>query len=165
MPCVLGLLEAKETDARERVERAREEVARVAAVLTGAERVVERLVIAREAVVEVLAEPAVQAVGRVEHGAESAAVAVGAVPRSTVPHRREGLTSAVLAPDYQLIMSVLETEAAAGRGGTRARALAMALGPESVPEKIEGVRSKARRLMERAWAAHCEPGVFSLLTP
>jgi hypothetical protein len=85
VPSVLGLLEAKETAAREQVERAREEVARVAAVLTGAERVLERLVIAREAVVEVLAEPAVQAVGRVEHGAKSAAVAVGAALDGSAP--------------------------------------------------------------------------------
>jgi hypothetical protein len=58
VPSVLGLLEAKESAAREAVERAREEAARIAAVLEEAERVLERLVIAREAVVEVLAEPA-----------------------------------------------------------------------------------------------------------
>ena len=165
MPSVLGLLEARESAARERVERAHEEVARVAAVLAEAERVLERAVIAREAVVEVLAEPAAQATVRGEREAESVTVAAGAVPRSTVPHRCEGLTSAVLAPDYQRIMAVLETEAAAGRGGTRARALAMALGLEAVPAKIEGVRSKASRLVERGWAAQHRPGVFSILTP
>jgi hypothetical protein len=94
---------------------------------------------------------------------ESALVAaVGAVPRSTVPHRREGLTSTVLAPDYQRIMSVVEAEAVAGRGGIRARPLAVALGFEAVPAKIEGVRSKAGRLVERGWLAQHQPGVFSI---
>jgi hypothetical protein len=165
VPSVLGLLEARETAARERVERAREDLARVVAVLAEAERVVERLVIAREAVAEVLAEPVVPAVALVEGGAESAATRAGAVPRSTVPHRRDGLTRAVLAPDYQRIMSVLEDEAAAGQGGTRARALTAALGLEAVPAKIEGVRSKARRLVDRGWLAQIQPGVFSVVTP
>jgi hypothetical protein len=165
VPSVLGLLEAKEAAARERVERVREEVARVVAVLAEAERVVERLVIAREAVVEVLAEPVVPAVALVEGGADSATATAGAVPRSTVPHRREGLTRAVLAPDYQRIMSVLEDEAAAGRGGTRARALTAALGLQAVPAKIEGVRSKAGRLVDRGWLAQFQPGVFSVVTP
>ncbi|MFE3646270.1 hypothetical protein ACFXO2_00200 [Streptomyces sp. NPDC059152] len=57
MPSALGLLEAKESAGREAVERAREGAARVAALLDEAERPLERLVIAREAVVEVLAEP------------------------------------------------------------------------------------------------------------
>ncbi|MEU0967491.1 hypothetical protein ABZ357_19395 [Streptomyces sp. NPDC005917] len=89
MPSVLGLLEAKETAARERVDRAREEVARVKAVLAEAEQVVERLVIAREAVVEVLSEPAARAGVLVGDGAEPDVSVVGAVPRSTVPHWRE----------------------------------------------------------------------------
>lgn len=160
MPSVLGLLEAKESAARERVEQTREEAVRIAAVLDEAERALERLVIAREAVVEVLAEPAVQAVAPVEEAVESVA-AVGAVPRSTVPYRRGGLTSTVLAPDYQRIMSVVEAEAAAGREGIRARALAAALGLEAVPAKIEGVRCKAGRLVERGWLAQHQPGVFS----
>jgi hypothetical protein len=163
VPSVLGLLEAKEASARGRVEAAREEVARAAVELAEAERSVERLVIAREAVVEVLSEPATQGSALVGAGAESVLAEVGAVPRSTVPHRREGLTSSVLAPDYRRIMSVLEDGAVAGGGGIRARALAAALGLETVPAKIEGVRSKARRLAERGWIAQHQPGVFSAM--
>lgn len=62
MPSVLGPWEAKESAAREAVERAREEAARIAGVLDDAEWAVERLVFAREAVVEVLAEPVAKAV-------------------------------------------------------------------------------------------------------
>ncbi|MEU0967490.1 hypothetical protein ABZ357_19390 [Streptomyces sp. NPDC005917] len=61
-------------------------------------------------------------------------------------------------------MSVLDDEAAAGRGGIRARALTAVLGLETVPAKIEGVRSKARRLAERGWIAQHQPGVFSTVT-
>jgi predicted nucleotidyltransferase len=166
VPSVLGLLEAKESAARERVERTREDAVRIAAVLEEAERALERLVIAREAVVEVLAEPAAHAVAPVEGVVESVLVAgVGAVPRSTVPYRRGELTSAVLAPDYQRIMSVVEAEAVAGREGIRARALAAALGLEAVPAKIEGVRCKAGRLVERGWLAQHQPGVFSFPSP
>lgn len=163
MPSVLGLLEAKEAAARGQVELAREGVARAAAVLAEAERVVERLVVAREAVVEVLSEPATQAAALVGAGADSALSGVGAVPRSRVPHRREGLTSTVLAPDYRRIMSVLEDGAVAGGSGIRARALTAALGLETVPAKIEGVRCKARRLAERGWIAQHQPGVFSAM--
>jgi hypothetical protein len=159
VPSVLGLLEAKESAARERVEQTREEAARIAAVLEEAERALERLVIAREAVVEVLSEPAARAAAPVVDSA-----VVGAVPRSTVPYRREGLASTVLAPDYQCIVSVVEAEAVAGRVGIRARALTVVLGLEAVPAKIEGVRSKARRLVERGWLAQDRPGVFSIPT-
>lgn len=158
MPSVLGLLEAKESAAREAVERAREEAARIAAVLDEAERALERLVIAREAVVEVLAEPVVKAVDVVEAGAGSAAMA-----GSPVPPRSEHLTSAVLAPEYQRIISVLES-GAEGRGEMRARDLAAALGLELVPAKIEGVRSRARRLADRGWITRHQSGEFSALT-
>jgi hypothetical protein len=161
VPSVLGLLEAKESAARERVEQTREEAARIAAVLEEAERALERLVTAREAVVEVLSEPAAGAVAPV---VVASAAVVGAVPRSTVPYRREGLASTVLAPDYQRIVSVVEAEAVAGRIGIRARALTVVLGLEAVPAKIEGVRSKARRLAERGWLAQDRPGVFSIPT-
>ncbi|MFD3730363.1 hypothetical protein [Streptomyces sp. NPDC058632] len=70
-----------------------------------------------------------------------------------VPHWEEGLAPAVLAPDYQRIVDVL-----AGRNGMRGavmdcRQLAAALGLEPVPAKVEGVRSKAKRLAARGWLA------------
>ncbi|NUK22773.1 hypothetical protein [Streptomyces lunaelactis] len=159
MPSVLGLLEAKESAAREAVERAREEAARIAAVLEEAERVLERLVIAREAVVEVLAEPGGRAVDVVKE-----AVVAAAVTGSPVPRQSGQLARAVLAPEYQRVISVLETEAAAGRDKVRARELAAALGLEAVPAKIEGVRSRAKRLAERGWIARHQSGEFSILT-
>ncbi|GGV97522.1 hypothetical protein GCM10015535_69020 [Streptomyces gelaticus] len=160
MVSVLGLLEAKESAAREAVKRAREGAVRIAAVLEEAERLVERLVVAREAVVEVLAEPAGRGMDVVEENAVAAAVA-----GSPVPCQSGRLARTVLAPDYQRIISVLETEAGAGRDRVRARELAVALGLEAVPAKIEGVRSRAKRLAERGWITGHQSGEFSTVTP
>ncbi|MER7694475.1 hypothetical protein [Streptomyces sp. NPDC097610] len=155
---VLGLLEAKESAAREAVDRAREEAARIAAVLEEAERVLERLVIARAAVVEVPAEPADQAVDVAEAGAVAAAVT-----ESPVPHQGGRLARTVLAPDCQRIISVPETEMAAGRDKARAKDLAAALGLEVAPAKVEGVRSRAKRLAERGWITRHQSGEFSTM--
>ncbi|MFF4406124.1 hypothetical protein ACFY2W_09325 [Streptomyces sp. NPDC001262] len=149
MPSVLGLLEAREEKVREEIARLREEAERVQAALGDAECVLQRLADARATVAEVLAGP------------PSAVVepARGAVARSVVPHWAEGMAASVLAPDYQRIVSVLESEA--GREGMRCQQLAAALGLEVVPAKVEGLRSKAKRLVERGWALQVRPGVFT----
>ncbi|MBN3933279.1 hypothetical protein IQ279_27410 [Streptomyces verrucosisporus] len=111
---------------------------------------VQRLVDARATVAEVLAE-------------SSSSVAEpdrGAMAGSPVPHRSEGMPASVLAADYQRIVSVLES---AGREGMRCQQLAVALGLQAVPAKVEGVRSKAKRLVERGWAPQMRPGVFTAL--
>lgn len=85
-----------------------------------------------------------------------------AVPGSVVPHWEEGLSPAVLAPVYRRIMDVL-----AGENGRRGEAmdcrqLAAAVGLEPVAAKVEGVRSKAKRLVVRGWLAEECPGLFSV---
>ncbi|MCX4579782.1 hypothetical protein OHB41_42705 [Streptomyces sp. NBC_01571] len=151
MPSVLGLLEAREKRVREEIARLREETERVQAALGDAERALQRLVDARVTVAEVLAEPSSKV-------AESARSAVAGSP---VPRRAEGMAVAVLAPDYQRILSVLESEA--GREGMRCQQLAAALGLEAIPAKVEGLRSKTKRLVERGWALQVRPGVFTAL--
>ncbi|MFE6339102.1 hypothetical protein ACFVP3_39770 [Streptomyces sp. NPDC057806] len=146
MPSVLGLLEAREKKVREEVARLREEAERVEAALGEAERALQRLADARVTVAEVLAEPPV-------------AVAEPVVS-AVVPRRTEGMTAAVLPADYQRIMSVLES---AAREGMRCQQLAAALGLQAVPAKVEGLRSKAKRLVERGWALQVRPGVFTPL--
>lgn len=152
VPSVLGLLEAREKQAREEITRLREEAERVQAALGEAETVLQRLVDARVTVVEVLAGPP-PAVVEPERGA---------MPGSVVPRRAEGVTASVLPADYQQIMSVLESDA--GREGMRCQQLAAALGLQVVPAKVEGLRSKAKRLVERGWALQVRPGVFTPLT-
>jgi hypothetical protein len=68
------------------------------------------------------------------------------------------MAASVLA-DYQRIVSVLESEA--GREGMRCQQLAVALGLQAVPAKVEGLRSKAKRLVERGWILQVRPGVFT----
>ncbi|MFF7190393.1 hypothetical protein ACFZAR_35420 [Streptomyces sp. NPDC008222] len=151
MPSVLGLLEAREKKVREEVARLREEAERVQAALGEAESRLARLADARETVAEVLAELS----GGVMEPAS------GPAAGSVVPRRAEGMTASVLPPDYQRIMFALESEA--GREGMRCQALAAALGLEAVPAKVEGLRSKTKRLVERGWALQMQPGVFTPL--
>jgi hypothetical protein len=151
VPSVLGLLEAREKRVREEIARLREEAERVQATLGDAERALQRLVDARVTVVEVLGEPP----SAVAEPAQSA------VAGSPVPLRAGDMAASVLAPDYQRIVAVLESQA--GREGMRCQQLAVALGLEVVPAKVEGLRSKAKRLVERGWALQVRPGVFTAL--
>jgi hypothetical protein len=144
VPLVLGLLEAREKRVREEIARLREEAERVQAALGEAERALERLVDAHVTVAEVLAEPQ-----------------RGSVAGSPVPRRTGGMAASVLAPDCQRIVWVLESEA--GREGMRCRQLAVALGLQAVPAKVEGLRSKAKPLVERGWTLQVRPGVFTAL--
>ncbi|MFC7983390.1 hypothetical protein [Streptomyces sp. NPDC057336] len=156
MPSVMGLLEERERAARQRVDALQAE-------LREAEAVWERFVIARETVGEVLAEPrGDEDVAPVVVAGERPVQVKQAVPGSVVPHWEEGLAPAVLAPDYQRIMDAL----ACGNGmpgeAMDCRQLAVALGLEPVPAKVEGVRSKAKRLAVRGWLAEQRPGLFSV---
>jgi hypothetical protein len=151
VPSVVGLLEAREKKVREEVARLREEAERVQAALAAAELTLQRLAQARETVAEVLDEPP----------SVVAEPARSVVAGSLVPRWAEGMAASVLAPDYQRIVSVLESEA--GPEGMRCRQLATALGLDAVPAKVEGLRSKAKRLVERGWALQVRPGVFTAL--
>ena len=159
---VLGMLEERETAARVRVEGLREEVARLAEVLEAAEIDLDRRVIAREELVEALAASAAETTAVTQAGAEEEAEpSLAPVPGSTVPPWREGLPVTVLAPDYQRILSVLEQQRSTGHGPLRAKEIAVELGLDATPAKVEGLRSKARRLAERGWLLLESSGAFS----
>ncbi|UQA92321.1 hypothetical protein [Streptomyces halobius] len=163
---VLGMLEEREAAARVRVEGLREEAARLAAVLEAAEIELDRRVIAREELVEALAASAAESTAVTEAEAEAEAekgtVPVSVpMPGSTVPSWREGLPVTVLAPDYQRIVGVLDEQRSAGKGPVKAKEVAVELGLQATPAKVEGVRSKARRLAERGWLLQETSGMFS----
>ncbi|MGW2525413.1 hypothetical protein ACWC09_52585 [Streptomyces sp. NPDC001617] len=158
MASVLGILEERETAARVRVEGLREEVARLAGVLEAAEIELDRRVIAREELVEALAASAAETTAVTEAEAETAP---SPVPGSIVPPWREGLPVTVLAPDYQRILGVLDEWQPADQGPLKAREITARLGLETTSAKVEGVRSKARRLAERGWLLMEESGAFS----
>lgn len=159
---VLGMLEERETAARVRVEGLREEAARLAEALEAAEIELDQRVIAREELVEALAASAAESTAVTVTVTETEAeqeTAPSPVPGSTVPPWREGLPVTVLASDYQRISGVVEERAPAGQGSLKVREIAVGLlGLETTPAKVEGVRSKARRLAERGWLLR--PGTF-----
>ncbi|WP_409470579.1 hypothetical protein [Streptomyces sp. HC307] len=159
---VLGMLEEREAAARVRVEGLREEAARLAEVLEAAEIELDRRVIAREELLEALAASAAESTAVTESGAEQErAPSTVPVPGSTVPPWRDGLPVTVLAPDYQRILGVLEERRSAGEGPAKAKEVAVQLGLGTTPAKVEGVRSKARRLAERGWLLQETSGAFS----
>ena len=75
-----------------------------------------------------------------------------------MPVWHEGLEVSVLSPDYQRIMGIL-----AGSGTALiCKEITSALGLEQVPAQVEGVRSKANRLVDRGWLAKEPSGRFML---
>lgn len=167
MASMLGLLEAREASARERVEVLREEAARAVAALAAGEIELDRRVIAREELVEALAVSAAETVAaaEAEDAGETAPTPVpgpvsASVPGAIVPLWREGLSVQVLSLDNQRILNVLQDRP--GHEPVRARDIAGALGIEvTVAAKVEGVRSKAKRLAERGWLLQEASGAFS----
>ncbi|MFF3609841.1 hypothetical protein [Streptomyces sp. NPDC002463] len=160
MASVLGTLEERETAARVRVEGLREEAARLAEVLEAAEIELDRRVIAREELVKALTASAAKTTAGTE-AEEKAVLPLAPAPGSTVPPWREGLPVTVLAPDYQRILGVLEQQRSTGHGPLRAKEIAMELGLDAMPAKVEGLRPKARRLAERGWLLLEASGAFS----
>ncbi|MFD5123642.1 hypothetical protein [Streptomyces sp. NPDC058385] len=67
----------------------------------------------------------------------------------------------VLAPDYQRILGVLEERQPAGQGPLKAKEITVELGLQTTSAKVEGVRSKARRLAERGWLVQETSEMFS----
>jgi hypothetical protein len=157
MPSVIGLLEERERAAAQRVEVLREEADRVLAALRDAESDWERFVVSRETVVEVLAGPE-NADAPVSGNPEPSPSAGGAVPGSVVPGWSDGLVVSALSPEYQRIMAV----AGASSAALTCKELAAGLGAEPVAAKLEGVRSKANRLVARGWLVKEPSGRFAL---
>lgn len=160
MASILGLLEMREAVARERVEDLRAAAARAAAVLEAAEIELDRRVIAREELVEALAVSAAETTAVTESETEAEPVPAPApLPGTTVPPWQERLPATVLAPDYQRILGMLADRS--NQKPVRAKEIAVVLGLEPTPAKVEGVRSKARRLAERGWLVQEASGMFS----
>ncbi|MCX5395655.1 hypothetical protein [Streptomyces sp. NBC_00102] len=171
MPSVVGLLEQHELAARRRVDGLREEADRVQAELAVAEQEWSEWMIARERVSAVLSAPGGDSAGVVATevpegvvtGAELEAPAPLVVKaRSQVPMWREGLGQAALSVDYRRILASIEDRVRLGQGPLTCQEMATAFGLDVVPAKVEGLRSKAKRLVARGWLAEPAPGRFTL---
>lgn len=169
MASMLGLLEEREAVARVRVEGLREAAALAAAALEAAEIELERRVIAREELLDALAASAAETTVATDSGDGQVTMEVpvstpvpvsASVPGAIVPPWREGLSVSVLSPDNQRILNVLQDRP--GGEPVRAKDIAGALGIDTtVAAKVEGVRSKAKRLGERGWLLQETSGMFS----
>jgi hypothetical protein len=164
---VMGLLEEREAAARVRVEELQAEADRILSELAAAEAVLERRAIARVELAEALAAPGDAADAAVQKAPEPVPEAKAVkvpVAGSIVPHFGEGMTVQALAPDYRRIVELVESSPGDSEG-VSAKEIASGLGLELVPAKIEGVRSKARRMAERGWLAVSPPGRFTPRQP
>jgi len=143
----------------ERAEELRGRIAQLAERLAGAEERLSRLVIARETVDEVLSEAGPDASPAA--GPEATAPEPGLPPVTVavaVPPWRAGLEASVLPQAYRDLLEVAED---AGRPLRAAQIAAAGLATDKA--KVETLRSKLKRLVERGWLAEeAGPGLFAL---
>jgi hypothetical protein len=172
MGSLLEELARREAAARKRIEEIREQIERLQENLMAEEQALSRLVVTRETVQEILGEAAgerppvdvgaVDSVDSLEGAGGVEAVASGSsgspIRVVTVPAWQPGMDASVLPQTYRDVLEVLVD---AGRP-LRARQLAVLLGLPAEAAKVEGVRSKLKRLVARGWLAEQMPGVFAL---
>lgn len=169
MGSLLEELARREAAARKRIEEIREQIERLQEDLTAEEQAVSRLVVTRETVREILGEAASEQppsdveAGIVDgpEGASAAeAVTSGGSPIGvvTVPAWRPGTDASVLPQAYRDVLEVLVD---AGRP-LRAKQLVVLLGLPAEAAKVEGLRSKLKRLVSRGWLTEDSPGMFAV---
>jgi hypothetical protein len=126
----------------------------VRARLEAEEERLSRLVITAETVEEIVGEAAVAD----EAGGPEPVDEVVRRGVVTVPPWRPGLGMDALPQAYR---DVLEVLADAG-GAMRAGKISAAMGRGESAAKVEGLRGKLKRLVERGWLAEPGPGEFTL---
>ena len=157
-------LERREAAARAEAEELRGQIAELTERLAMTEERLARLVITRETVEDVLAAP-VRDASPVPAAGQPAGAAPAGSGRSPVigvvkvPPWRAGLDASVLPRDYRDLLEVAED---AGRP-VRAAQIAAAAGLSTARGKVETLRGKLRRLVERGWLTEdAGPGLFAL---
>jgi hypothetical protein len=166
MASLIEELQRREAAARREVDELRGEIARLSEQLARAEERLSRLEITRDTVTEILGGPSTdepaagQEAGPAAGAASAGSPVTGGSPIGvvTVPAWRPGLAQSVLPSSYRDLLEVL---ADAGRP-LRAGSIAAAAGLSTDRSKIEGLRSKLKRLAERGWLAEDGPGLFTL---
>ena len=162
MGSLVDELQRREAAAREEAEELRGRIAQLAERLAGVEERLSRLVITRETMEEVLngsGAEAAPATVMPDGVAPSRSGHLSAVGVLAVPPWRAGLEASVLPQAYRDLVEVAED---AGRP-LRAVQIAAAAGLSTDKAKVEGLRSKLKRLVERGWLAEdAGPGLFTL---
>jgi len=161
MGSLIDELQRREAAARQEAEDLRGQIAQLAERLAQAEERLSRLVITRETVDELLngsGAEATLATVMPDGVAASRSGHLSAVGVLAVPPWRPGLEASVLPEAYRDLLEVLED---AGRP-LRAGQIAAAAGLSTDKAKVEGLRSKLKRLSGRGWLAEAGPGLFTL---
>jgi hypothetical protein len=162
MGSLIDVLQRREAAARAEAEGLRGQIAQLAERLAGVEERLSRLVITRETVDEVLSEAGAEAAPATvmpDGAVASRSGHLSAVGVLAVPPWRAGLEASALPEAYRDLLEVLED---AGRP-LRAGQIAAAAGLSTDKAKVEGLRSKLKRLTERGWLAEeAGPGLFGL---
>jgi hypothetical protein len=165
MGSLIDELQRRESAARAEAEQLRGQIAQLAERLAGVEEQLSRLVIAREVVDEVLDGAAIEMAPVSVAAGQREGVALPGPGRSpvigvvAVPQWRAGAEVSVLPRDYRDLLEVAED---AGRP-LRAAQIAAAAGLSTDRGKVETLRAKLKRLVERGWLAEdAGPGLFGL---
>ncbi|MEU3343341.1 hypothetical protein [Streptomyces sp. NPDC006668] len=80
----------------------------------------------------------------------------GAAGMRLIPDREEGMGVEALAPEYRRIMEIVTT----APGPVMAKDVALALGRENTPGKVEPVRGQLRKLSDRGWLSRTGSGRY-----
>ncbi|MER6357455.1 hypothetical protein ABT186_38040 [Streptomyces sp. NPDC001634] len=165
-------LERREAAAREKIGELRARIEELTGHLAEQEMVLSRLEITRETVTAILsgdetvsgagpgAEPEASGpveASRTEAGEEGPFGLGSPVGVRLVPPWTPELAAGVLPSSYQDIVEVL----ADAVRPMRAHHICAALGLSTDKSKVEGFRSKLKRLVERGWLTEAEPGLFA----
>jgi hypothetical protein len=148
--CGIPELQRREAAARAEAEELRGQIADLTERLAGVRERLSRLVIARETVDEVLSEAGSQASwAAVPDGmARSRFGHLSPICVLAVPPWRAGLEASALPEAYRDLLEVAEDAGRPLRAGQMAAA-----GLSTDKAKVEGLRSKLKRLVERGWLA------------
>jgi hypothetical protein len=156
MGSLIDELQRREAAARAEAEELRGRIAELAERLAGVEERLSGLVITREMVDEVLGEAGAGVLPAAEPEVAGHSPAIGVL---AVPPWRAGLEVSVLPQAYRDLVEVAED---AGRP-LRAAQIAAAAGLSTDKAKVETLRGKLKRLVERGWLAEeAGPGLFAL---
>ena len=161
MGSLVDELQRREAAARAEAEELRGQIAQLTERLAQADERLSRLVIARETVEEVLSETGAEASSAVmpDGAVVSRSGHLSAAGVLAVPPWRAGLEASALPEAYRDLLEVLED---ASRP-LRAVQIAAAAGLSTDKAKVEGLRAKLKRLVERGWLAEdAGPGLFGL---
>ena len=151
-------LDDYEVAARARVDRLQDELDRIALELSGARDALSRLEITC-ATLAAIAGSRPTAAGVVAVAGESAAHVGVVVDRSQkLPVWSAGLAGDVLPVHYRALFAFL-----VGAGEpVRCQQVARGVGFGAVPSRVEAIRSKLKRLVERGWVVESVPGLFAV---